>query len=826
VLTEDDITKIAQTLIDHRDELATPLLPADLPGGGGVSDRVLVKSIRPLEHVNALLDGQELTLASDGLTVVYGDNASGKSGYARLLKKVAAARHQDDILTDIFEDKADDEPSAVIVVQIGEAERAIQFPDEIEPSLARIHYYDEACGDAYISTTSEVTYRPSALVLLDGLIATCDAVRAELDRRLAANAQSKRPLPAVAEKSSAKDFLEGITANTTQDEIKAACSVPDDIEQKVESLNREEVRLRQSDPVVERRALDKAAGNLEAIAKHHSALNRSLGSEAAENLIEIRKVARELRAAATIASSTSFADEPVEGVGTATWRALWEAARTFAETEVHPDATFPKFDETARCPLCQQELDPVAAARFHRFHEFMSDDTQQRAAEAEHALDAAINSIRTVESLPSNIAVALAELEDRFGDEVAAARTALEGFNRRKEYLATGDSDLAMLPALPQDLTSVLQPIAEATRQKSLDQTGSSTNESIAGVIAERVDLEARALLQKAKSDIEAEVQRLRDRARIELVRPETDTTWITRKSTELAREHVTDLIRDQFTRRTDRLKLQRVTLKDQGGQKGQLRHRPGFLGAAQEAAICEVLSEGEQTALGLAGFLTETYFDDTFSTMILDDPVTSLDHIRRNVVAEQLAEFAQKRPVVVFTHDITFVGDLRKAAEAVHVAFTERSVERRNDGAVGICIDTHPWKARDVGGRLHHLETELARIKREFKDWDSQTYEREVAEWAGSLSETWERIIHLEIVNKVVDRGTAEVRPKQFKIFARISESDDEEFQQSYSRCSQWARRHDKSPEINYVAPEVEALEKELTSVRAWYDRIRKYGS
>jgi hypothetical protein len=62
------------------------------------------------------------------------------------------------------------------------------------------------------------------------------------------------------------------------------------------------------------------------------------------------------------------------------------------------------------------------------------------------------------------------------------------------------------------------------------------------------------------------------------------------------------------------------------------------------------------------------------------------------------------------------------------------------------------------------------------------------------------------------------------FKVIARITDVDDREFQDSYGRCSQWARRHDKSRATNYVAPEPEDLEQELMFVRAWFDRVKKY--
>src|SRR5690606_22586744 len=45
---------------------------------------VCLLAIERPEHVNALESTQPLTLEPQGLTIVYGDNGSGKSGYARL----------------------------------------------------------------------------------------------------------------------------------------------------------------------------------------------------------------------------------------------------------------------------------------------------------------------------------------------------------------------------------------------------------------------------------------------------------------------------------------------------------------------------------------------------------------------------------------------------------------------------------------------------------------------------------------------------------------------------------------------------------------------
>src|SRR6266545_3050188 len=82
-----------------------PLSQAHLRTNGGESKPVTVTAIRDGQNVNALMDGEILTFAPVGLTVVYGDNGAGKSGYARVLKAVTRTRASEHVRNDIFREQ-------------------------------------------------------------------------------------------------------------------------------------------------------------------------------------------------------------------------------------------------------------------------------------------------------------------------------------------------------------------------------------------------------------------------------------------------------------------------------------------------------------------------------------------------------------------------------------------------------------------------------------------------------------------------------------------------------------------------------------------------
>ena len=825
-LGREDYADIATQLATGRELTEPPLRPEDLPGAQGGRGQVSLISLEVSSSVNALVPGQRMQFPNDGLIVVYGDNASGKSGFARLLKDVARSRHREEVLSDIFADTYGADQRAEVGFAVGGVEQPpYHWPGEIESELRQIGYFDEACGDAYLATESEVTYRPAGVFLLDGLIRACDGVRAELDRLLQDNARRAEDLPRVSQGGPASQFLAQLSANTSASALDAACALPANASERLEELQSEESRLRASDPNQERRRLVALAGHYENVGQHFSSIRSQLSPTAIRKASATQAEAIALRRAAEIASGESFEAEPVPGVGSETWRVLWEAARAFAETEAHPGQHFPADAET--CVLCHQTLDDDARTRFSRFEAAIRDETERQAAAAEREAEQEADSLRKVVTSPAPVLVSLEQIAEEDPEKVEVWRSRLEAFERVVASVDDLSTCLSAAEAAQEgDEVEVATALSEALRQRASTVDSSQYAEQLAAVSAERVEISDRILMAEARPALESELERRRERRLLEAAKRTTDTAVITRKATALTRSHVTTLVRDRFTRESDRLRLERVTLEDTGGQKGRLQHRPAFVGAVQQPAMAKVLSEGEQTALGLAGFFTEAFLDDSKSAIVLDDPVSSLDHIRRARVATRLAELSQERQVVVFTHDLAFVTDLARAAREAEVPMEERSVERRGDGRPGVCLESHPWKTRDVKARLGTLEADLARIRREMTGWQQEQFEKETADWAGKLSETWERMLSIEVVGRLVDRATLEVRPKMLRLLARLTPDDDKQFQESYTRVSRWARRHDKSPEFNYVAPELDEMAAELALVREWFDRIKGYAN
>lgn len=792
---------------------------------------VSLHSISEPTHVNALSTTKPLTFPERGLTVVYGDNGSGKSGYARLLKRITRSRHNEDVLSDVFRATAADQPGANVAVNVGDRLVHAVWPDTELPELRSMLFYDSSCGSAYIADEADFPYRPYALFVMDGLIEACNVVNGLVEAKLAENARAARSFPsapAEAPETDAGKFLAHLSADSSIERFDRLMERLEEPGMSAATVESQEATLRSADPRQARGSLERSAERLDFLCEHIAGVDSGLGGAATADAVRSRDELERLREAAEH-HANSLRSEALTGIGNSSWRVLWESAQRFSETHAYPERPFPVTGAGSRCVLCLQELSETGRDVLSRLDRFVRNDVQIRWSDARAKHEALQTSRNSLQILSDAVDSHLRELEASHPAEVRSVRGLLAKYEAVQRSEPTVESSRTA-GAATAEAENVIARLRSAAREARTLAAGLGDHEITRGRLlalgAKRREIELLTQMRAARESIAAEIARLRVRRRLEDLKQAANTGPITRKSAELSADTITDVIRDRFTRETERLGLDRVTIAKTRASKGALLHQPKLVGARQSTTLARVFSEGERSALGLAACFTEASLHELESALILDDPVTSLDHIHRERVANRLADFAETRQVVVFTHDVAFVADLKGAAARKNVVVTERSVSRSRAGErlPGLCADTHPWKAKDVQERIGELRTDLARLNKQSEGFDDRQYEDAVAGWAGKLSETWERIFSQEVVGQVLAEGGLEVRPKMVRVLARFSSDDHLEFDGSYARVSRWARRHDKSALVNYVAPSLTELEKELELVDQWFRRVRGY--
>ncbi|TXH19930.1 MAG: hypothetical protein E6R00_01085 [Gammaproteobacteria bacterium] len=811
------------------DKPAVPLEAEHLRGPNRDQGEVYLRQVHGVRHVNALAPDQKLTLHRVGLTIIYGDNGSGKSGYARILKKVCRARmpgRGEEIGPDIY-DAAPGTPSATIEYAVGGQNRtcAWQLGQTADTALSGISVFDSRTANVHVDDTNDVAYTPFPLKLLGALAQLCklvkDKLAAEITQIKAQTPEAIRT-PACGTDTTVGKLMARLTANTAPATLEALTTLTQAEQGRLAQLSADLA----GDPARAARQLAALKAKLDGHIARLDRLFASIGDETANNLRRHAVDSDAARRAAEAASSALFRDEPLPQIGSEVWQALWASARAFSDTEAYPEQRFPVTDPGCVCVLCQQELTPVAADRLNRFEAFVRDDSQQRAEAARLAYDRALATFKGEAISLTELANIVATVRDELRQDALAL--AIRGATLRALWRHRQIRRRHSNPSAAIDV-----PVTEYSRQALVDQAAGvevranalaaeAGSPARAALLAEKAELADRQWLGGIKADVLAEIERQKQIARLEAAQRDTTTNRTTTKSTEIAQALVTDALRAQFAREVASFEIAglAVELRQQNSVQGIPRFKVA-LTRKPTAAVGQVLSEGEYRCVALAAFMAELATTENKSSIVLDDPVSSLDHMHREAVAERLVVEAAHRQVIVFTHDLAFLFELNRAADNAQpkppVAIS--SISRGADKA-GFCRSEPPFKARRVSDITTSLTNQLAGERYHFEQGNHDEWRKSVKSIAATLRDTWEIAVE-EAVGHVIRRLSNEVKTPGLVKLTAITVPDCEAMRDGFGRCSELL--HSAAAALNRPLPRPEALTAEIDALAAWADSLRQ---
>ena len=144
-----------------------------------------IKSINNIMGVNALATGKCLEFGENGITVVYGENGAGKSGYIRILKKLADAKYKEELKENVYFEKKKKQSCEVTVLHKGKEETYnCDLSKDGEYSLLKdVDIFDTKISKAYVESSKEASYEPWVFLMLSAIAKVASDVKDEIERK-------------------------------------------------------------------------------------------------------------------------------------------------------------------------------------------------------------------------------------------------------------------------------------------------------------------------------------------------------------------------------------------------------------------------------------------------------------------------------------------------------------------------------------------------------------------------------------------------------------------------------------------------------------------
>lgn len=821
-----EMLKSEHGLPDQQNRQPIPLAQEHLPVHVANSTPVVLRTMRDLKHVNRIALGQKLEFASSGMTVVYGGNGSGKSGYSRVLKRACRARDiSETVHPDAYDTKAAmNIPEAMFDVEIGGQTFSLVWKRDAVPpdELSTIAVFDGRCARAYLDTEHDVSYLPYGLDIVENLgQIVLPKLTQRLNMEMGAINTDTVPFADLLGSTAVGKVIASISAATDTDIVKTLATLTADDTNRLADLDKV---LAENDPITKAKMFRLSAQRIAGvISRIEVALSCVSDTAIAKFKVYDNEAEAALKAQAVAAANFRAGESLLLGTGEPVWKDLFEAARRFSTEIAYSNEPFPHVDPGAQCVLCQQLLNQEAAERMQRFEEFVKQDTAKVANEKRTQRESATQKISAVFLSFGLDAATTEELKQLDAIILKATQDFEKKVEDRRAWIlvAVQAHTWDGAPELDGDPCTELKSLSTklVTQADSFDKAGDERQKKV--LESERAELRARANLSPRLKAVLELIQRMQVKIKLEKCKDDLKTKAISDKAKEFASQAVTDTLKRGLNTEFQALGVGYIKTKlNERVEQGKMKHKL-VLALPVTKKLDEILSEGEQRAIAIGSFLAELHLSGHGGGIVFDDPVSSLDHHRRMDVARRLVEEAKKRQVIVLTHDTVFLSELLDEIGRQDAPHLIHHLECRN-GFPGYISAGLPWEHKSYDDRIDKLEKVQRDMSKNWQDYPNEKDRAMMREQYSLLRATIERVVQDVVLNGVVKRYDQYVRVENLKGLVGLDQGDHDEICRLYRMCHDIVSAHDPSSAKNASVPDAHQLGEDIKALKAVVKRVK----
>ncbi len=808
-----------------------PFASDHFPAEANQNGTVVLTSLHTLVNVGRIPSDQTLEFQSRGLTIAYGGNGAGKSGYARVLKQACRARSPGIVYANAYSPNFQQlTPSATIGFELnGSPDQAFwsgQRGHVTRPELRGISVFDCDCARHYLQATESATFQPVVLTYLQQLAHGLNQkLRPRLQADIAGLAVDVTPFNIIPADTEAGRAVHPISATTDLARARALAMFTQDEQAELVRLPQE---ISEADPTAKATILDNASANVDGLANTIVAVANIVSNDAIDAMQSAHQSLLDTEAAERAASALLQAEDTTRllpGTGQGSWALLFNAAREYSTNMAYPDQAFPATGEGAQCVLCQQELTPLVKDRLQRFDRFVR-DTASEAAQAARNVWQQI--VRDVAQATVTFTVSQVML-DSLGGRIATLPDDIGAFQEdvlsrlRWVKTAVANGEWRDRPAYRgvNPVASIRQ-IADNLRDEATALRANLNVEALAAKRLRLKELEARRLLSEHIESIAQVIGNLGHKAKLQNCLEDVNSTRsISLFASQLARNHISEALAGRMNEELRKLELYHIHAGvSSTGDVGSVRL--GILLSDSQLDPHLVLSEAEQRMCALAYFFAELYQSASTSGIVFDDPVSSLDHNHRTAVARRIVEESATRQVIVFTHDAVFFGELTTLSEDAGLSPNVKSISYRAEGPG--YIDTGlPYDMRRHGERIAQHRADQRRIAASFNNPPGDDERLAMRNAYDDLRVTIEVGIEDTLLNQTVVRFRDNVSVGRLNGVMIVQELEYREVQRLHDKCCRNVRAHSHAAGQQRAVTQPDELLQDIEATNALFQNIRK---
>lgn len=813
-----EVAKMEFNLIEKTVEYHKYIKLVSVAGFEAEAAAVNLASLGNVKNVSSLIEGVTLRFPIYGLTALYGDNGSGKSSYAKILKSACLTRGDVPVITTNVFKPSREASVATLSVSIdgGEPIDTIwSLGGEANPELKSIRVFDSQSANHYISKADSVEYKPAEVRLLDALCRACQFVKDQLTLEM-------QPLnipfeiPNLNPLSKVSGFCRALAA-ATPDALNAQCGGEDEVPE-LERLKKDIADMSGKTPAELKATYITRLKHRKPLLEFLQTLSVKLSDESLGEILKLHNDKKTKLKAAEVVRENTLNGLPIEGIGTEAWKQMWFYAQQFIAGN---GRSFPPA-EGEHCPTCLQKVDKLTTERMERFNAYIIDQSQIDAGKAIKALTVRMNEIAQLDFSLERFGGIIAEIEQANKEAIIGFGALMQQLNDRQYGLLEAIPVFAQPPLDLRFIEWLGKQVGALSAKANIILDDGSLTLSIEANRKALIELEDRQKLTVHKEHVIQEIRRIGILGRFASALPSTNLNLITRFGSTLAKTGSLGLINDEFAKELAALGFNTfdVMTKTQGSA-GQQKLTLQI--ADNKSKIVNIASEGEQKCIALASFMAELTIDNRKSAIIFDDPVNSLDHKWRRRFAERIAKESLVRQVIVLTHDLSF---LKMLEESVSMAASTLEIIaiRKHGRLSGYPLNNPPWGILNTAKRVGELNKALQLLAKLSKEPDPELYFDKAKTLYNKKRETWERLVEEWLLKGGVERFGRDVKTQNIKYLANgITDDDVKTVNDGMKKCSTFMLGHDRAHELGMDFPEYSEVEEDVLALEQYFKKLKR---